>query len=294
MLAGIEASRTKVVCAVSDVDLNLKGSVVFPLTTPEETIGDIFKYLSKFDIEAVGIGCFGPLDLNKNSPTYGYITKSSKIGWTDIDLAGVFKTAYNVPVSIDTCANVAILAEVYKGAAHACSNAIYVSVGSGIDVGVYCNGDLVHGLVHPEAGHMLLNRHNDDSFESSCIFHNNCVEGLASGRAIEKRWRKSPKLLIDNEKVWELEAYYLGQAISNYILAYSPEKVILWGGIMHQDKRFGMVRNQVKEFLNGYVYSEKVATDIDKYIVKPMLGEQPGVTGALYLAKKALRDSNRQ
>lgn len=288
MLAGIEAGGTKMVCAVSDADLNLKGSAVFPTTTPEETIAEMINYFRKFDIDAVGIGSFGPIDLNPQSPTYGYITKTPKPGWSDFDFVGAFKNAFGVPVGFDTDVNGAILGEVYKGAAYGCNNAIYITIGTGVGVGVYCNGGLVHGLVHPEAGHILLNRHPEDSFEGSCPFHKNCVEGMASGPAIEKRWGKSPKLLIENDKVWELEAYYIAQAVATYILTYSPEKVILWGGVMHQDKLFDMVRSNVKEILNGYVHSEMVDSKIDQYIVKPALGEKPGITGALCLARIAL------
>ncbi len=288
MLAGIEAGGTKMVCAVSDAELNLKGSAVFPTTTPQETIAEMINYFRKFDIDAVGIGSFGPLDLNPKSPTYGYITKTPKTGWSDFDFVGVFKKAFGVPVGFDTDVNAAILGEVYKGAAYGCNNAIYITIGTGVGVGVYCNGGLVHGLVHPEAGHILLNRHPEDSFEGSCPFHKNCVEGMASGPAIEKRWGKSPKLLIENDKVWELEAYYIAQAVASYILTYSPEKVILWGGVMHQDKLFDMVRSNVKEILNGYVHSEMVDSKIDQYIVKPALGEKPGITGALCLARIAL------
>lgn len=288
MLAGIEAGGTKMVCAVSDAELNLKGSAVFPTTTPQETIAEMINYFRKFDIDAVGIGSFGPIDLNPKSPTYGYITKTPKTGWSDFDFVGVFKKAFGVPVGFDTDVNAAILGEVYKGAAYGCNNAIYITIGTGVGVGVYCNGGLVHGLVHPEAGHILLNRHPEDSFEGSCPFHKNCVEGMASGPAIEKRWGKSPKLLIENDKVWELEAYYIAQAVASYILTYSPEKVILWGGVMHQDKLFDMVRSNVKEILNGYVHSEMVASKIDQYIVKPALGEKPGITGALCLARIAL------
>lgn len=288
MLAGIEAGGTKMVCAVSDAELNLKGSAVFPTTTPQETIAEIINYFRKFDIDAVGIGSFGPIDLNPKSPTYGNITKTPKTGWSDFDFVGVFKKAFGVPVGFDTDVNAAILGEVYKGAAYGCNNAIYITIGTGVGVGVYCNGGLVHGLVHPEAGHIPLNRHPEDSFEGSCPFHKNCVEGMASGPAIEKRWGKSPKLLIENDKVWELEAYYIAQAVASYILTYSPEKVILWGGVMHQDKLFDMVRSNVKEILNGYVHSEMVDSKIDQYIVKPALGEKPGITGALCLARIAL------
>ncbi len=293
MLAGIEAGGTKIVCSVSDYDLNLKGSVILPTTTPEETIGEMVSYFKKFDIDAIGIGCFGPIDLNTNSPTYGHIMRTPKPGWSGIDVVGSFKSEFNVPVGFDTDVNAAVLGEVYEGAARECDNAIYITIGTGVGVGIYCNENLMHGLVHPEGGHILLNRHPEDSFEGCCPFHKNCVEGLASGPAIEKRWGMEPKLLVDNDKVWELEAYYIAQAITDYVLAYSPEKIILWGGVMHQDKLFDMVRAQVKKMLGGYVQSDMIEKNIDQYIVRPGLGEKPGITGALCLARLALDSANR-
>ena len=293
MLAGIEAGGTKMACSVSDYDLNLKGSVILPTTTPEETIGEMVSYFKKFDIDAIGIGCFGPIDLNTNSSTYGHIMRTPKPGWSGIDVVGAFKSEFNVPVGFDTDVNAAVLGEVYKGAARGCDNAIYITIGTGVGVGIYCNGNLMHGLVHPEGGHILLNRHPEDSFEGCCPFHKNCVEGLASGPAIEKRWGMEPKLLVDNDKVWELEAYYIAQAITDYVLAYSPEKIILWGGVMHQDKLFDMVRAQVKKMLGGYVQSDMIEKNIDQYIVRPGLGEKPGIIGALCLAKLALDSANR-
>ena len=186
MLAGIEAGGTKMVCAVSDAELNLKGSAFFPTTTPQETIAEMINYFRKFDIDSVGIGSFGPIDLNPKSPTYGNITKTPKTGWSDFDFVGVFKKAFGVPVGYDTDVNAAILGEVYKGAAYGCNNAIYITIGTGVGVGVYCNGGLVHGLVHPEAGHILLNRRPEVSFEGSCPFHKNWGEGLASGWGVEE------------------------------------------------------------------------------------------------------------
>lgn len=293
MLAGIEAGGTKMVCSVSDYDLNIIESVIIPTTTPEETIGEMVSYFKKFDIDAIGIGCFGPIDLNTNSSTYGHIMRTPKPGWSGIDVVGAFKSEFNVPVGFDTDVNAAVLGEVYKGAARGCDNAIYITIGTGVGVGIYCNGNLMHGLVHPEGGHILLNRHPEDSFEGCCPFHKNCVEGLASGPAIEKRWGMEPKLLVDNDKVWELEAYYIAQAITDYVLAYSPEKIILWGGVMHQDKLFDMVRAQVKKMLGGYVQSDMIEKNIDQYIVKPGLGEKPGIIGALCLARLALDSANR-
>lgn len=292
LIGGIEAGGTKMVCAVAKVE-NASGNdarcveivdrISMPTRQPAETLSEIIDYFRKWDIEALGIGCFGPVDLNRNSKTYGHITKTPKPGWEDCDIVGIFKEALQVPVGFDTDVNGAVLGEVTWGAAQGCENAIYITIGTGVGVGVYSNGALLHGLVHPEAGHVLLQKAAGDSYEGRCPFHPNCVESLASGPAIEARWGKKAVELSECKEVWELEAYYIAQAVSNYILTYSPEKIILWGGVMHQEQLFDMVRTKVKELLHGYVHHEMVEEKINEYIVAPALGENPGILGAVQL-----------
>jgi fructokinase len=289
-IGGIEAGGTKMVCAVADESGTLIDRISIPTGMPEETIPDMIAYFQKQDIQALGIGCFGPLDLNPESNTYGYITSTPKAGWAFYNIAGAFADALGVPVGFDTDVNGAILGEVTWGAAKGCSSAIYITVGTGIGVGVYVNGGLLHGLVHPEAGHMLLARHPSDSFPGICPFHGCCFEGMASGPAIEKRWGKKGAELADRDEVWELEAHYLAQAVTNYILIYSPEKIVLWGGVMHQEKLFGMVRSEVMRLLAGYVHHPMIESRMDEYIVKPALGENPGILGAVCLGIQAYKD----
>lgn len=288
LLGGIEAGGTKMVCGIGDENGVLKERVSFPTRQPEETFRDMIDYFKNYKIDALGIGCFGPLDVNRNSKTYGYITKTPKPGWADCDVVGVFKKALGVPVGFDTDVNGAILGEVTWGAAKGCDNAIYITIGTGVGVGVYCNGGLVHGLVHPEGGHIRLVKHPKDTYKGHCPFHPNCMEGLANGPAIGERWGKPAKELVDCPEVWEMEAYYIAQAISNYVLTYSPEKIILWGGVMHQEQLFGMIRKQVQEILNGYVHHEMITERIDEYIVAPGLGDDPGILGALRLGQLEL------
>ncbi len=280
LIGGIEAGGTKMVCAVGDENGNIKDRVSFPTRQPKETFEDMIGYFRQWDIRALGIGCFGPLDLNKQSKTYGYITKTPKKGWENCNIVGTFRDAFGIPVGFDTDVNGAVLGEVTWGAAKGLENAIYITIGTGVGVGVYLNGALLHGLVHPEAGHIMLSRHPEDSYEGKCPFHKNCVEGLAAGPAIEARWGKKGAELADRNEVWELEAYYIAQAIMNYILVYSPQKIILWGGVMHQEKLFAMVRKEVKRLLNSYVSHEMILESIDDYIVPPALGEDPGIKGA--------------
>nr|WP_304971131.1 ROK family protein [uncultured Acetatifactor sp.] len=289
LIGGIEAGGTKMVCAVGDENGVIKDRASFPTRQPEETFKDMIAYYRNWDIQALGIGCFGPIDLNKQSETYGYITKTPKPGWGNCDIVGAFKKALGVPVGFDTDVNGAVLGEVTWGSAKGLDSAIYITIGTGVGVGVYVNGGLLHGLVHPEGGHVLLMKHPKDTYEGKCPFHETCVEGMASGPAIEARWGKKAIELADREEVWEMEAYYIAQAVTDYILSYSPQKIILWGGVMHQEKLFWMVRKEVQRLLNGYVAHEMITTDkINDYIVPPALGEDPGIMGAVKLGLDAL------
>ncbi len=288
LIGGIEAGGTKMVCGVGETQKNgacakIIDRISLPTRQPKETLTQIIDYFKSREIEALGIGCFGPVDLDRNSKTYGHITSTPKAGWVNCDMAGIFTEALRVPVGFDTDVNGAVLGEVTWGAAQGCENAIYITVGTGVGVGVYSNGALLHGLVHPEAGHMLLQRHPDDTYQGRCPFHSNCVESLASGPAIEERWGKRAAELADCPGVWEMEAYYIAQAVTNYIVTYSPQKIILWGGVMHQEQLFDMVRAKVKEMLHGYIHHEMVEEKIEQYIVPPALGEDPGILGAIRL-----------
>lgn len=287
-IGGLEAGGTKMVCAIGDENGNIINRVVFPTRAPGETFGDMIGYFQKWDIDALGIGCFGPIDLNRNSPTYGYITSTPKPGWANVDVVGTFGKALGVPVGFDTDVNAAILGEVTWGAAKGADPAIYITIGTGVGVGVYVNGGLLHGLVHPEAGHILLAKHPEDTYEGRCPYHRTCLEGLAAGPAIRERWGKAGAELAERKEVWKLEAYYIAQAVTNYILAYSPQKIILWGGVMHQESLFPMVREKVGEMLNGYISHEIILQRLEDYIVKPALGEDPGILGAIRLGSLAI------
>lgn len=301
LIGGIEAGGTKMVCALGEVDtmaldggdavgakpIRILERIQIPTEMPERTIPCMIDFFAGKGIEALGIGCFGPVDLNLTSQTYGYITKTPKAGWMDCNIVGAFQKALGVPVGFDTDVNAAALGEVTFGAARNCETAIYITVGTGVGVGVYCNGSLLHGLVHPEAGHILLQRHPKDTYKGRCPFHVNCLEGLASGPAVEERWGKPGIELADREEVWEMEAYYIAQAVANYILAYSPQKIILGGGIMHQKQLFPLVQRNVQEMLGGYVNHPLIKENISEYITAPALGENPGIMGAFELARRA-------
>ncbi len=287
-IGGLEAGGTKMVCAVGNEKGEVLERISIPTLTPDETFPEMISYYKEKKIDALGIGSFGPVDLDKKSLTYGSITKTPKSGWSGINFVKRMQDALEVPVGFDTDVNAAVLGEVTYGAAKGCDPAIYITVGTGVGVGVYANGALVHGLVHPEGGHILLQKDSKDTYQGCCPFHRNCVEGLASGPAITGRYGREAKLLADNPDVWELESEYLAQAIVNYIMMYSPQKIILWGGVMHQTGLFPMIREKVKVKMNGYVNHPMILQHMDDYIIPPGLGENPGVLGAVKLGLSAL------
>lgn len=293
VFGAIEAGGTKMVCALVNGQGEVLERTTIPTRIPEETIPEMIDYFKGKDIAALGIGCFGPLDLNRASDTFGCITYTPKNGWANYPIRKVFSEALDIPVGIDTDVNAAVLAEVVYGAAKGCENAIYITIGTGVGVGVYCNGGLVHGLVHPEAGHILVARAPGDAFGGCCPFHRECFEGFASGPAMEKRWGKPAAMLAKRPVVWNMEAYYIAQAICNYIMVYSPEKIILWGGVMHQTQLYGLVRERVVQLLGGYVQHDSILREIDSYIVAPGLGDNPGIIGSALLGQKEYRRLQR-
>ena len=294
MLGGIEAGGTKFICAVGSGPDDLVKSQ-FPTTTPEATLSQVVQFFRNNggrDLEAIGIGSFGPVDLDLASPTYGYITSTPKPGWSSFDLVGSVVKALKVPVGFDTDVNVALLGEWRWGAAQGLANAIYLTIGTGIGGGVMVHGQVVHGLVHPEIGHLRLPHDLAlDPFPGICPFHKDCLEGLASGPAIEKRWgRKAPALPADH-RAWELEAHYLALALANLTLTISPQRILLGGGVMQQPHLFRMIRDEFAFVLNGYVRHPDILDHLDQYIVPPKLGGDAGVVGSLFLAAQEAASS---
>ena len=288
LYGGIELGGTKMVLAVSDDSGTLYDRISIPTTSPEETLSKLHDYFVDKNIVSLGIASFGPVDLNKKSDTYGFIATTPKAGWQNTDVLGYFKDL-NVPLGFDTDVNGACLGEVKYGAGKGLSNLIYGTIGTGIGFGIYLNNQLLHGLSHPETGHMLLRKHEiDKDFHGPCPFHDNCLETLASGPSIEKRWHKSARELYDNKDVWNLEAYYISEALVNCILCYSPERIILGGGVMHNEELIKLIRTKVLEKLNNYIKKEEITEHIDEYIVLPGLKDDAGIIGAIELGKEML------
>jgi fructokinase len=293
MLFGtLEAGGTKMVLSIGNEQNELIEQTSIPTEAPEKTIPAMIDWFRDKRIAAIGIGTFGPVDLKKDSPTYGWITKTPKPGWSDKPLLPPMQEALGVPALIDTDVNAAALAEWKLGAARGLNSCLYVTVGTGIGAGLVIEGKLVHGLVHPEFGHMLLRQEKEDPApDGFCPYHKGCLEGLASGPAIEKRWGRKAYDLPEDHEAWNLEAAYLAQMCMDAVCGFSPEKIILGGGVMQQKHLFPLIRKKTLELLNGYVQAKEILEEIDSYIVEPGLGTRSGATGALLLAKQALQEA---
>ena len=213
-LGALEAGGTKMVCAIGNENGEIFERISIPTETPEITLPKLIEYFKDKEIEALGIGCFGPIDVNRNSETYGYITTTPKLAWANCDIVGAFKKALNIPVGFDTDVNGSALGEATWGITKGLENSVYITIGTGVGMGIMSNGKLLHGMLHPEAGHILMRKHPEDHYEGKCPYHKTCLEGLAAGPAIEARWGKKGIELADKKEVWELEAYYIGQALA--------------------------------------------------------------------------------
>ncbi|MFJ5758559.1 ROK family protein [Neobacillus sp. NPDC093182] len=289
MLGAIEAGGTKFVCAVGDELGNIAESIQIPTTVPEETMAEVIRFFKKYDLEAIGIGSFGPIDVNKESPTYGNITSTPKTAWKDYPLVQVMKDAFSLPVGFNTDVNAAALAEATLGAAKGLDSCLYITIGTGIGAGAMVQGKLLEGLSHPEMGHILVRRHPNDTYAGKCPYHHDCLEGLAAGPGIEERWGEKGNNLVDRKEVWDLEGYYLAQALMQYILILSPKKIILGGGVMNQKQVFTYIYNYLPELINNYVS----LPELSDYIVSPGLGNYAGINGSLLLAYQALQSENQ-
>lgn len=290
-LAAIEAGGTKFVVAIGDEFGNIIKRDAFATTSPQETFEHVFEFFDGEEFEAMGIGTFGPIDLDLQSPTYGFITSTPKPNWGNVDFVGPLKERYQVPIAFDTDVNGAALGELYFGSAKGLDSCLYLTIGTGIGGGAIVEGKLVHGLLHPEMGHILLAKHKDETTDGFCPFHKNCLEGLASGPAIEKRWGTKAYDLPVDHPAWEMEGYYLAEALMNFILTLSPQKIILGGGVMKQTQIFNYIHQYVVEMLNGYVQKEEILHHIKDYIVYPKLGDNAGICGALALAMQARKNA---
>ncbi|PRP49732.1 fructokinase [Bacillus halotolerans] len=289
MLGGIEAGGTKFVCAVGTEDGTIIDRIEIPTAMPDETIEKVIQYFRQFSLQAIGIGSFGPVDLDVNSKTYGTITATPKPGWRHYPFLKTIKEEMNIPVGFSTDVNAAALGESLFGAAKDFDSCLYITVGTGIGAGAIIEGRLLQGLSHPEMGHIYIRRHPDDTYQGKCPYHKDCFEGLASGPAIESRWGKKAADLSHVNEVWELEGYYIAQALAQYILILAPKKIILGGGVMNQSQLFPYIYQYVPKIMKSYFNFSELSESINEYIVAPRLGRNAGIIGTFVLADQALK-----
>lgn len=295
LVASVEAGGTKFVCAVGTGPGDIRATTSFPTTTPDETLGRAVDFVHGqqaelgADVAAIGVACFGPVDLHLDSPTYGHITSTPKAGWGGTSVVGAFRSAFEVPVGFDTDVNGAALAEHRWGAGQGLDPVVYVTVGTGIGGGALVNGRVLHGLLHPEVGHVMVRRHPDDQFTGGCPYHGDCLEGLAAGPALEARWQRRPDDLGDHrDRAVELESWYLAQLAATLTYLLSPERIIMGGGVLKLPGLLAAVRKATSTMLNGYLDVPATSSEIDQYIVAPGLDDQAGILGGIALAHRAL------
>lgn len=283
-ICGIEAGGTKFVIGIGNENGEIIVRESYPTLTPKETINQCKEFILKHQPDAVGIASFGPINLDRKSEKYGYITSTPKPGWANTALVSEIQSIFNGPIGFDTDVNGAALGESIWGKGKDVTSCLYLTIGTGIGGGYVENNQCLHGLLHPEMGHILIQRHPDDNFEGVCPYHGSCFEGLASGPSIEARYQTSANNLPIDHNAWKIEANYIAQALVNYILILSPKIIVLGGGIMHQTHLFPMIRQEVKLLLKNYIQHPYILDCDENYITNPGLGDNSGLLGAFALA----------
>ena len=294
LIGSIEGGGTKFVCAVIDEENQILAETRVPTTDPATTLGACLEFFKQKELQlgklaALGIACFGPLDARPGSPTFGHILATPKAGWAYADVVSVFKQGLGIPVGFDTDVNGAVLAESIWGAGKGLSDLVYFTIGTGVGGGALVNGQLLHGLMHPEMGHVPLPRiAGDEGFAGACPFHGDCFEGVASGPAMAARWGVPAEKLHPGHPAWELEADYIALALQGVICTLAPQRIILGGGVMSAEFLLPMIREKTLQYLNGYIRSDLILEGIDEYIVAPGLGTRSGILGGKALGERAL------
>lgn len=289
---GIEAGGTKFNCMIANNPDQILDEIRISTTTPDETLPEVISFFKnaisreKIEVTSLGIGSFGPLGLNTATPDYGYITSTPKIAWRNTPLLSQLQNALNLPTAFDTDVNAAALGEGKWGAAAGCEDYVYLTIGTGIGGGAFVNGKPVHGLIHPEMGHVFIPHDlKVDPFPGSCPTHGDCIEGLASGPALKARWGIPAEQLPPDHPTWQLEARYLAYMLANIVLTLSPERIIMGGGVMNVPGLIGKVQRELADVLNDYVQNENILKNIEQYVRHPGLGDRAGVLGSIALAQ---------
>ncbi len=287
LYGGVETGGTWCVCAVGSDPGEIVAYDQFPTGEPEPTLARIVEFFGSGPApEAIGIGSFGPVDLDPESPTWGHVTTTPKPGWRHVAVAPVIGERLGVPVAFDTDVNAAAVGEHRWGAGRDTNALCYLTVGTGVGAGLLVEGRPWHGLVHPEPGHLRIpHDRGHDPFPGACPVHGDCWEGLASGPAMTERWGAPPEELPEDHPAWTLEAEYLALGILSIVLVTSPERVIVGGGVMEHQPLYGMVQQRLSELVAGYLDTPLLGGDVGSYVVAPALGDRAGVLGAMALAR---------
>ncbi|MDC2840141.1 ROK family protein [Limosilactobacillus mucosae] len=288
LLGSIEAGGTKFVCAVGNEDYRVIDSTKFPTTTPEETLQNCIDYFKQFeDLRAISIASFGPIEIRRNSPKYGYVTDTPKPGWSNTDFVGTIKKAFDLPIAWTTDVNGSAYGEYVLSTLfnQRLNSLVYFTIGTGVGAGAVVDGKFIGDLGHPEMGHIRVKRHLDDlNFKGICPFHGDCLEGLISGPTFEARTGKKGQDVPLEDPVWDIMAYYAAQAALDTTLMMRPNKIVFGGGVV-SERFLKMVRTHFKKLLNDYVS----VGNLDEYLVMPLAKDNGSATvGNFALALKAL------
>jgi len=283
----IEAGGTKFVCATGTGPRALDRMTRIETTSPEQTLEQVLDFFraENASLRALGVGAFGPIDPRPTSDTYGRLLQTPKPQWSNVDLLQPLR-ALGCPIALDTDVNAAALAEYAWGAGVDVDSLLYLTVGTGIGGGYVVDGAPLHGLLHPEMGHLRVRRLARDDFDGLCPYHGDCLEGLASGPALETRTGTRPEALPSDHDIWSLQAQYLARACATLVYALSPGRIVLGGGVMQQHHLFPRIRHHLRDELGGYVNVPALTSGLDSYVVPPGLGKRAGVLGALRLAQQ--------
>lgn len=279
LIGAIEAGGTKFVCAVADETMKIYDRRSFPTNFPDETMEKVFDFFDGYNVEAIGVGSFGPIDINEDSEYFGYITSTPKKGWDYFNFVGALKNRYDVPIYWTTDVNAAAYGEYNFGIAKTAKSCVYFTIGTGVGAGAIQNDQFIGGISHSEMGHMIVSPHRNEKISSLCKFHDNCLEGFASGPTLEKRTGIIGENVDSDDPNWDIVAYYIAQAIHNTTLFLAPEIIILGGGVMKKKGLLDKVKKEFTNMLNSYV----IIPDIEDYIVSPSLNDNQAIMGCIKL-----------
>ena len=291
VLGAVEGGGTKFVCMVGTSPTDVIDEITIPTTEPVETIGAVVAFLQRprpgTRLVALGVATFGPIGLDRNSPDYGTVLRTNKQNWIGARILAPLDRRLGVPIGWDTDVNGAVLGETRWGAAVGIDPVIYLTIGTGIGGGLLVNGSTVHGLLHPEMGHVPMPTIPGDDFPGICSFHGRCLEGIASGPALVARCGRPLVELSPDDPIWDLTARYIAYGLSAIILVVSPRRIVLGGGVMRQAHLLPRIRRCLVEVLNGYIHLPQLEGGVDEYVVASTLDQKAGLFGALVLAERA-------